>query len=251
MELVLHQFSSSHFNEKARWALDWKRLAHRRVSYLPGPHVLLVRRLSGQTAVPILDIGDERIVGSARILDALEQRYPEPPLYPADADERRRALQIQQQFDTEIGPAVRTAIFSVMIDEPAFVAGLFARTKPAPVRALYRAMLPMAKRMMAADFRLGEREHVSRCFETARRALDLVAKETEATGQLVGDRFCVADLAAAALLAPLVGPPHPDMSWPEPLPEAVAAFRARWSEHPGAHWVLTQYEKHRPIPGAR
>src|SRR6185503_21320125 len=35
---VLWQFRFSHFNEKARWALDWKRVPHTRSSLLPGWH---------------------------------------------------------------------------------------------------------------------------------------------------------------------------------------------------------------------
>ena len=36
--VTLHQFRYSHFNEKVRWALDFKGIAHERVSELPGPH---------------------------------------------------------------------------------------------------------------------------------------------------------------------------------------------------------------------
>src|SRR6267143_212223 len=41
----LHQFRLSHFNEKARWALDFKGVPHVRRSYLPGPHMLPVTHL--------------------------------------------------------------------------------------------------------------------------------------------------------------------------------------------------------------
>jgi hypothetical protein len=51
---TLHQFLGSHFNEKARWGLDWKCAPHRRVSHLPGPHMLKIRRMTGQTATPVL-----------------------------------------------------------------------------------------------------------------------------------------------------------------------------------------------------
>src|SRR5436190_1646821 len=36
---VLWQFKYSHYNEKARWALDFKRVTHVRQSLLPGPHI--------------------------------------------------------------------------------------------------------------------------------------------------------------------------------------------------------------------
>ncbi len=83
-ETELLQFPYSHFNEKARWALDYKRLPHRRRNLLPGPHVLQLKRLTGRTQVPVLRLGDRLVSGSAQIIDELERRVPEPPLYPAD-----------------------------------------------------------------------------------------------------------------------------------------------------------------------
>jgi hypothetical protein len=50
--LVPNLFSPSHFNEQARWALDWKGLAHTRIAYLPGPHAPQMQRLSGRQPIP-------------------------------------------------------------------------------------------------------------------------------------------------------------------------------------------------------
>ena len=56
--IVLHQFPYSHYNEKVRWALDLKRVPHRRRSVLPGPHMAQVRRLTGRTQTPVLVLDD-------------------------------------------------------------------------------------------------------------------------------------------------------------------------------------------------
>jgi glutathione S-transferase len=80
--LVLHMFAASHFNEKARWALDWKGLAHRRIAYLPCSHRLPIQRLSGQSQTPVLEMEAAVIAGSAQIIDALERTHPEPALFP-------------------------------------------------------------------------------------------------------------------------------------------------------------------------
>lgn len=100
--VVLHQFASSHYNEKARWGLDWKGVVHRRETHLPGPHALAMKRLSGQTATPVLCLEGAVIAGSAAILDALEGRFPERPLYPADPALRERALDFVAR---EVGPS--------------------------------------------------------------------------------------------------------------------------------------------------
>jgi maleylpyruvate isomerase len=47
-----------------------------------------VRELSGQELVPVLVDGEEVIADSTRILEHLELRFPDPPLYPRDPARR-------------------------------------------------------------------------------------------------------------------------------------------------------------------
>ena len=47
-----------------------------------------VEQLSGQPLVPVLVTGDEVVTDSPRILDWLEERFPEPPLLPQDPASR-------------------------------------------------------------------------------------------------------------------------------------------------------------------
>jgi len=79
-----------------------------------------------------------------------------------------------------------------------------------------------------------------------RAGLDHVAAEAGPEGYLAGDRFTVADLAAAALLAPACNPPHPDMEFPQPRPARLDAWLNEWADHPGTAWVRSIYAKHRP-----
>jgi glutathione S-transferase len=248
--IVLHQFAASHYNEKVRWALDWKGIAHRRVTHFPGPHAFAMQRLSGQHATPVLVLDGEAIAGSAKIVATLDARFPERRLLPADPKLARRALALQSDFDTEVGPAVRTAVFSVLIREPAQLCRTFSQGKPAGSSALYRAAFPLTRPIIARANGVTDPANVERAFATSEAALDRVAREVEPSGQLVGDAFCIADLACAALLAPLVSPDHPDMSQPRPRPASIEAFLARFASHPGVAWVREQYRKHRPAPCA-
>jgi glutathione S-transferase len=52
-----------------------------------------VEAVSGQGLVPVLVDGDEVVFDSPRILVWLEERHPEPPLYPAD-DPRRAEVEL-------------------------------------------------------------------------------------------------------------------------------------------------------------
>src|SRR3954465_11655151 len=103
---VLWQLQISHYNEKVRWALDYKRIPHARRSMLPGVHRIMAQRLAGVETAPGPHFGAGRVGGSTAILQAIEERYPEPPLMPADPDDRRRALKIEEFFDEELGPHI-------------------------------------------------------------------------------------------------------------------------------------------------
>lgn len=250
-DVVLHQFLYSHYNEKARWGLDWKGVPHERRSYLPGPHVPLVTRLSGQPQTPVLTIDGAVIAGSGRILEELERRWPERALFPADPALRGRALEICAEFDREVGVAARTVLFSELIHEPGYLCSVFAEGKPWLVRRLYRLSFPLARTMVAKGNGLVDPAGVARAFDVTARALDRVARDSAATGYLAGDAFTVADLTCAALLGVLTSPPHPDMRRPEPVPERVAALLARYADHPAIRWVHEIYRRHRPARACR
>jgi len=245
--IELLQFPYSHFNEKVRWALDWKRLPHLRTDYLPGPHAAQIQKLTGQSQVPVVRFGDGLVHGSARILDELERRSPEPPLYPDDPGQRNEALEIQRWFDDEVGPGVRRALFSVMVAEaPGYLCRMFAGARALPVRAGYRALFQLVRSKMQREMGLTDVAAVKESYAVTERALDFVAKQASPAGPLVGDRFGVADLTAAALLAPACNPPDSPMTQPRPAPPAIAAWQERWADHPGTAWVHATYRDHRP-----
>jgi glutathione S-transferase len=242
-ELELFQFARSHYNEKARWALDFKGLPHVRHSLIPGPHMFTTRRLSGQQQVPVLRRGDEVVAGSAQIIARLEELQPEPNLYPMDPGQLEGALAIQARFDEEVGPAVRLAMFAELQADPGYFASLFTDDRSLPVRAAYRCALPVLQMIMNRDLGLTP-EAIPPALAVTREALDFVAENAGPSGHLVGDDFSVADLTAACLLMPAVLP-EGGVRYPEPLPDVVRSWVARFSEHPGAAWVREIYARHR------
>jgi len=246
-ELELLQFPYSHYNEKARWALDFKRVPHRRTSLLPGPHAITIKRLTGDTLVPVVRLDGEIVAGSAQIIDELERHYPEPPLYPADPAARRRALELEAWLDEQVGPMVRRGVFAALLETPAYVAAMFSSERGAATRALYRAAFPLAKGAMRKSMGIAGQASIDEAHARVAEAFDFVAREAGGPGgYLVGSTFTVADLTAAALLAPAVGPPDSPMALPEPHPPALRAWLARWAAHPGAAWVREKYRAHRP-----
>src|SRR5439155_7419675 len=98
---LLWHIPLSHFNEKVRWTLDYKRIPHRR-QVLGADYLIRAWRATGRGTLPILFLDGRAIGDSTHIIAALEARYPEPPLYPGDAAARHRALALEDYFDEQL-----------------------------------------------------------------------------------------------------------------------------------------------------
>jgi glutathione S-transferase len=240
---TLFQFRSSHFNEKARWALDWKGIPHVRHTLLPGPHLPRVLWMTGQQQVPVLVTDDETIPDSTRIIAALEARWPTPPLYPADDAARRRALELEDWFDEQLGPAIRRAIFFHVLDDADFMVGAFAGGEDAVTQWLYRVSQPVLRPIMRSAMNVTP-DGAARSRAKVVQALQRIETEQQPSGYLVGDAFSVADHTAAALLSPIVAPPQ----FPYPfaaIPPDAARYRDELAAYPAFHWAEEMYRRHR------
>ena len=246
--LELLQFRHSPYNEKARWALDFKQLPHRRRSLLPGPHMGVVKRLTGRTETPVLVHDGGALDGSARILDWLEAKYPTPALLPADAAQRAEALRLQRWFDDDLTPRMRRTVLDALLQQPATFARVFADGSPALKRWVYACIVPLAAPLVRKGNGITGPEAVEDGHRAAAEAFDFVAARAAATGYLCGDSFSIADLTAAATLAVFVKPANSPMASPQPVGASFQAVIARYAKHPGADWVRRIYAGHR---GAR
>lgn len=242
---VLWHLKVSHYNEKARWALDYKRVPHVRRAAVPGMHAKIARRLWAGTTFPVLEIDSETIGDSTVIIRELERRYPQPPLYPDDPADRRRALEIEDFFDEELGPYLRLLVLEHMLPDPALLLGAFTPDLSAPRRWTARAAYPLIRRGVSRDFGI-DREGVERAWEKCHAACERFAAELGRSGYLVGDGFTVADLTVAALVSPVVAP----VQFPYPQPQRdhsrLADLRRMLAERGALEWALWIYEHHRP-----
>ena len=71
---VLWHIPVSHYNEKARWALDYEGIAYEERALLPGPHQLVTRRIARRTHVPVLEHDGQVVQGSSAIIDYVADR---------------------------------------------------------------------------------------------------------------------------------------------------------------------------------
>jgi glutathione S-transferase len=249
MDIELLQFRYSPYNEKARWALDLKRVPHRRRSLLPGPHMGTVRRLTGRTGTPVLVVDGTALDGSARILARLEALFPGPPLYPTAPGERAEAERIEHWFDEDIAPRGRRAVLAALLETPMYFGRVFGAGHGAPARLAYGLTVPLAAPLVRKGNGIAGAASVEDGLAAFGAGLDYVAREAAATGYLVGRSFTLADLAAASALAMCVDPPDSPMTRPRPMATPFANLIARFRDHPGAAWVRTIYQRHRGATG--
>ena len=244
---VLWQLQLSHYVEKVRWALDYKRVPHVRRTLLPGLHAIKTKRLTGDTSTaPVLTLDGRAIGDSTRIIAAIEDQWPQPPLYPDDPTQRRRALELEQFFDEELGPHIRRAFYHELLPHPDLVVPLFTDGQPAASRALMRAGFPILRLAMRRRFEIDANAAATSRTKMV-TAMDRLEREISPSGYLVDDSFTVADLTAAALFYPVPRPaafPYA-MIADDDLPDSWRTFLDSLARRPGGQWLAQIYRQHR------
>ena len=237
---VLWQYSFSNYNEKARWALDFKGIRHRRRSLLPGgPKAMAFSR--GDGTLPVLDLDGRRIADSTEIVEALEARQPDPPLYPAEPEQRQRALELEAFFTDEIGHDVRRVIFWELRDNRPLMAEILGTDQGRAGRAQIRAMVPVAWQYVVRRYGFDQESYERSCSAVI-DALDRIEAERQGGPFLVGESFSVADLTAAALLYPIAQPPEFQYDLPDP---PASGYLDSTRDHPGRAWIAEIWRRHR------
>ena len=241
---VLWHLKVSHYNEKARWALDYKGVPHVRRAAVPGRHAAIAKRLTGGRTFPVLVLGEEAIGDSTTIIEALERLHPEPALYPADPLARRRALEIEDYFDEELGPHLRLLALHHLLPNSGLTLGTFAPDLRGLRRLTARATFPFLRRRIRAQFGI-DPGSVELAYQKVHAACERFHRALQPSGYLVGDSFTVADLTLAALVSPVVAPeqfPYPQPQRGHPL---LAPVREVLAESGLLAWAREIYARHR------
>lgn len=250
---TLWQIDVSHFSEKARWALAWKGVEHRRRSPAPGAHMVVALWLTrgAHYTFPVLSIDGQRVGDSTAIVAALEERLPEPPLYPADIAQRRRALELEEFFDEEVGPYVRQLAWYELGKDPQRFAELMEQTAPKPLARFGRPTAAYARAFTALRFRARNADAADRARAKVIAGLDRLEAELGDGEYLVGESFSVADLTAASLLYPLALPDEGPLGPDSPSARGFEAFREPLLERRGLQWVDEMFRRHRKSAPSR
>ena len=240
--LELYQFPISHYCEKVRWALQYKGLPYRTINLLPGLHLLRTQGLAPASSVPILRHGKTTIQGSAAIISYLDGQFPENSLTPQDSSQQKSARHWEQFADETLGPHVRLICYEVLLKHPRVVIPFFAYQGPWYGRLYLRAIFPKLASTMRKVMRINA-ENAVQSRITLEKALDTLETQLSRSPFLTGYTFTRADLATAALLAPLIQPEQYGLPWPDAFPEALSSYTE--SLRPRLQFVADWYAANR------
>jgi len=236
----------SHYSEKVRWALAHKGVEHHRRAPQPPAHMLVALALTrGQEKTfPVLRLDGDRIGDSTAIIAALERRFPDRPLYPAAEGDHRRALEVEEWFDEQLGPHMRLLAWHEVTRDQAAIEKLATRQLPTPLKRFRAQAARNAAFFVNLRYGVKNVEAAEAARVQVRAGLDRLEEELGEADYLVGNQFSVADLTAAALFYPLVLPPEGPRLL-EQSPEAFERFRAPLKERRGYRWVEEMFRRHR------
>ncbi|HYD50540.1 MAG TPA: glutathione S-transferase N-terminal domain-containing protein [Terriglobales bacterium] len=151
--LRLYTFHISHFSEKARWALDYAGVPFEEKVLLPGPHILVTRRVAPDTQVPLLQHDDKYVQGSGAIIDYIDQRLGGSGLTPSGADDQIEARQRERQIDEAFGLGVQRVVYNELLQHRDIVSELWAAGGPPGAVGSMRSPILWWPRSCAASTR--------------------------------------------------------------------------------------------------
>lgn len=224
----------SHFNEKARWALDRCGHAYDEDAYMPMLHnlgtapVLLRHRvgasdkISTRFSTPVLIAGDRVIADSSEIVAFASEQAADPSLGLYFDPEAR---ELEAHYSGRFGADTRRLVYWYLLPHRELLVDLAVRNVGRRQARVFAAsvpfLIPLLRKALAVDetHAMRSRANVLAEFERVSERL------ADGRPYLLGDRFSAADLSFAALgsIVLMVGPeegygawlPSPDQLSPE------------------------------------
>jgi len=119
MAVRLYTVPASHPSAAAERALQLKGADYQRIELVTTLHKPIQRARFGGWSVPAVIFEDgTKVLGSRTIMRALEERYPEPRLFPADADARAHVERAEQWGDEVLQPLARRVTWAALKRAP-------------------------------------------------------------------------------------------------------------------------------------
>ena len=239
--LKLYQFPISHYCEKIRWVLDYKRLSYEVVNLLVGRHREATLAIAPKSAVPVLEHDGVVIQNSSDIVTYLEQRFPQPSLRAAGEVSER--IEWERYIDDVLGVELRCFWYHHLLQSAEAVVPLFTVDCGPEGPGFYQQAFPTLQQRMR-DFMTINAATAVLAKQRLQEGIDRLYALHQRQPFIMGNTFSRVDITAAAILSPaaldnerigLSGTPL----MPAPLREFLAENREKTA------WIRELYRSHR------
>lgn len=244
-KIKLYTYAASQASEKIRWALDASGLRYREIRLTP-----FVRFGELFQSMPVLVADGDNITDSTCILEWLATHRAPFPLMPRDPEVRARVMEAEARFD-HAGVHLLRWVYAGLLQERALAVRLWALDANIAQWLALNAGFPLIRRLLTSGIGFGYRA-MGRSRRIIHRTLaELDAVAASGRPYIVADRLTVADITAAALLAPLACPDEHPLYGAPGWRAAMQDTLVYWQDRPALGWVRTLYRLHReavPLP---
>ena len=145
MDAKLYGVPASHPSITAELMLRYKGITYERADLVNvvAKGQLRAMRFPG-TTLPALKIDGRRVQGSRAIAGELDRLQPEPPLFPADPEQRVAVEEAERFGDEDLQPPVRRILWNVMQRDHSLARGYMKGAKlPIPAGIAARTAAPL------------------------------------------------------------------------------------------------------------
>jgi glutathione S-transferase len=239
----------SHYCEKARWALELARIPFVEERHPPLLHLPAARkgRATGHST-PVLVADGEVVPDSTEILEFVQRRHDAAwSPYPLDSQLRLEVEELEELFDTRLGPHTRRLAYYHLLPHRDLFLGSVLAGVGSGERLIFTLLAPVIASLMRRGMNINEAS-AGRSLDRVREVFSEISDRlADGRTYLVGAGFSAADLTFASLAAPVVLPPNYGSPLPtlDQLPEGLLTVVEDFRGTPAGKFVLTTYRDHR------
>lgn len=202
-DIVLHQLEISPFCDKVRRVLRIKGCDYRIVN-VPMARLGRLKRMSPVGKVPVLELDGRVIADSTEICLALEERFPERPLYPADPVQRALVAVLEDWADESLYFFEMTMRFTWTRDRARWVGEILKYDAPV-MRRLARPLVPYLTRKQGTAQGIARMSEADILRNLGRHVAAIDRLLDANGGYLVGGAMTLADVAVLAQVECIAG----------------------------------------------
>lgn len=252
----------SHYNEKARWALERCGVAYEEEPHLPLLHafgVMRVRlrggtdeRTSTRYSTPVLVTDDGPLFDSTEIARYASDKAG-GALYPESCG--GAVEELDGLFSSRLGHPARVVAYEALLPNSSLMRQLAKENVPGVEAAIFSAGLPLFRTAIQRSLRINARS-AEKSRSRIEELFDVADERLADNAFLAGPAFSLADITFSALAAPALCVSDADgygarLPGLDEAPPILADFALRLRERPAGAHAMRMFAEYRRGPNGR